>query len=128
MLSMRVRLGLKAMLAAGLVCWVSAAGALDQFSKGDYYLRVCKGFLSEPLKATVSGEQGVCLGAVGTLMDASRLFASDLRFCVPAGVTHEQAIRIVVSSLEAQPQRQKESFVELALEALRKEWPCKASQ
>ena len=125
---MRMNLGLTAALVAAFACQGSAAGALDQFSKGTYYLRVCKGFLAEPLKAVVSGEQGVCLGAVGTLMDASRLFAADLRFCVPAGATHEHAIKIVVSSLEAQPQRLNESFVELALEALGKAWPCKASQ
>lgn len=123
-----MRTRLSAALVVAIVGWQSLAGAQDQFSRSNYYLQACKSFVSDPLKAVVTGQQGVCLGAVRTLMDASRLFAPDLRFCVPAGTTLEAGVQILVSAMEAQPQRLNEPFVGLALEALGKAWPCKAAQ
>ena len=43
----------------------------------------------------------------------------------PPGVTNSQKIKVVIAYIEARPARLHESFVDLALEALRAAWPCK---
>jgi len=46
-------------------------------------------------------------------------------FCVPSGVTKNQAMAVVVKYIEARPERTHEPFGMLALEALTAAWPCK---
>jgi hypothetical protein len=47
-----------------------------------------------------------------------------LGVCNPPEVTTEQGIRVVVQYIDAQPARLHEDFRLLAIEALRKAWPC----
>jgi hypothetical protein len=53
-------------------------------------------------------------------------FGSQKPLCadVPRGVTTEQAMRVVISYIEARPQRLHEPFIDLAIEAFRDAWPC----
>jgi hypothetical protein len=44
--------------------------------------------------------------------------------CLPREVTDEQIVRVVVRYIDSQPARLHEDFVLLAIEALRKTWPC----
>jgi Rap1a immunity proteins len=44
---------------------------------------------------------------------------------MPDGVTREQAVRVVIAYIDAQPAWMHENFGVLALEALREAWPCK---
>ena len=60
----------------------------------------------------------MCLGAVGAIID------TDEKVCPPKNSTHGQAIRVVVSYIDARPERQHERFNKFAQEALRKAWPC----
>lgn len=62
--------------------------------------------------------QGVCAGTVRALVN------TDPQICAPQGATGGQSIRIVVQYIEAVPARHHENFVTLALEAMRKAWPC----
>jgi hypothetical protein len=44
--------------------------------------------------------------------------------CVPSEVTMGQVVRVVVQYTDNQPARHHELFGVLAVEALRKAWPC----
>jgi Rap1a immunity proteins len=46
------------------------------------------------------------------------------RICLPREVTDEQIVKVVVQYIDSQPARLHEDFVLLAMEALRKTWPC----
>jgi hypothetical protein len=65
-------------------------------------------------------------GRFGVLHCAERSVA--LGFCIPPNVTNGQAVRAVVQYIDAQPARWHENFDMLAIEALRKAWPCQQQQ
>jgi hypothetical protein len=52
---------------------------------------------------------------------ASRLFG----VCPPDEVTLAERARVAVTYVEAHPERMKEDFRVLAVEAMQKTWPCK---
>jgi hypothetical protein len=71
---------------------------------------------------------GICLGLVRGVMFTMRLFPSDEPFktCFPeAGIKVDQALRIVVSYLEANPEQLHEPDAFLIALALGKAFPCK---
>jgi Rap1a immunity proteins len=47
-----------------------------------------------------------------------------LRSCRPDKVTNEQLVRVVISYVEARPERMHEDIRQLALEAFHRAWPC----
>ena len=68
------------------------------------------------------GLQGLCHGIVGIMF---HFWRSQLGICFPDGTNVEQAVRVVIRYIDRQPERMHESFVELALEAMREAWPCR---
>ena len=68
------------------------------------------------------GLQGLCSGIVGMMFNFEQLHPGT---CFPDGSNVEQAIRVVIRYIDRQPERMHESFVELALEAMREAWPCR---
>jgi hypothetical protein len=69
--------------------------------------------------------QGMCAGAVGTLLFLGDDLPDDYRVCRPRGAVLHDALRIVVSHIEARPARGHENFNGLAMEALSAAWPCR---
>jgi hypothetical protein len=71
--------------------------------------------------------RGNCLGVVSTLLFASAggLLRPEHRFCPPAGGTSSQARQVVVAFMKRYPAMLHLDFEVLALEALRKAWPCR---
>jgi Rap1a immunity proteins len=69
-------------------------------------------------------DAGECLGAVYALLAVSRALAERLKFCSPVDFDAEQGVRVVVAYIEKRPERGREDFTTLALEALRSKWPC----
>jgi hypothetical protein len=67
---------------------------------------------------------GVCSGIVEALMSVG----ATLGICCPPESTVDQGIRMVVEYVDSQPARLHENFSTLAVEALRKAWPCSRSQ
>jgi hypothetical protein len=113
-----------ALLAATVcVCASQTAVAAENFYSGNFYLRHCKNLLSGSSEDRFN--QGNCLGVVRTLMDLGEHLPGSGRFCVPRESSREQGIRVLVAFLEAQPHRLHEDFIDLAMEAYRKAWPCK---
>ena len=46
-------------------------------------------------------------------------------FCPPKEATRGQSVAVVIKYVEARPQRMREDFGKLAIEALTAAWPCK---
>jgi Rap1a immunity proteins len=83
------------------------------------YLRGCKDFVA----GRSNFFSGRCVGAIEVL-DAVN--TDSKTFCAPPNTNNLQRARIVVSYVEAQPDRSNEDFRVLANEAMAKAWPCKS--
>lgn len=59
-----------------------------------------------------------------TLTGVERVLPSELRFCAPAGITKALMVKVVATYIEKIPARMHDPFIELAIEALRRAWPC----
>jgi hypothetical protein len=95
-----------------------------RITSANYLMPGCRGVLS-PSKANPDPYlEGWCLGAI----DGIIFMGGGNSICLPTNaiVTYEQSARVVVTYIEARPQRMHESFKKLALEALMEAWPCKA--
>jgi Ssp1 endopeptidase immunity protein Rap1a len=69
-------------------------------------------------------DAGECLGAVYAMLAVSHTLAEPLKFCPPVEFEAEQGVRVVVAYIEKKPERGREDFTTVALEALRSKWPC----
>ena len=76
------------------------------------------------LGASTSFRQGVCSGAVNSLVMVGRVLPDELRFCAPEEATNTQTVKVVVAYIQQFPARMHEPFTVLAIEALRRAWPC----
>ena len=98
----------------------AAAGptATARMFTADFYLSGCKDFIA----GRSNFFAGRCVGAVEVL-DA--LNSDTKLFCPPDNIDNLQRVRIIVSYIEARPERKNEDFRLLANEAMAKAWPCK---
>jgi Rap1a immunity proteins len=119
---------------APTVTTTTAVAAEAVYASANNWLPPCKAFISSAEgKATspATGSllmQGICAGNVEAV--AYAVFDEGQRhggLCarVPHGVTREQMVRVVVSYIEARPERMLELFLPLAREAVMDAWPCK---
>ena len=91
-------------------------------------LEGCKQFLDQvavgkDLVVVYNG--GVCSGIVTAIFHLGPQLQPSARFCAPPNATMGDALRIVVTYIDAHPGQQETPFNILALEALRDGWPCK---
>ena len=111
-------------VAAAVFLSASAAGAAEDATlSADRMLPACAAFIAERAPREVDGvfQAGRCIGLMQGLGFASRL----LGVCPPDQVTEAQRARVAVTYVEAHPERMKEDFRVLAVEAMQKTWPCK---
>jgi hypothetical protein len=66
----------------------------------------------------------MCAGSIGTLLFLGDALPDDYRVCRPQRAVLHDAVRIVVSYIEAQPDRADENCNGLAMAALSTAWPC----
>lgn len=85
----------------------------------------CKAWLdsfdhkSSPEGSRMDGvNQGRCIGIV------EGLFAAAVDICAPSGTNLNQTVRLVVSYIESLPEPRLDNFKALALEGMRRAWPC----
>jgi Rap1a immunity proteins len=71
------------------------------------------------LRAYVKGE---CTAVIRTIVFFGQ---SNFAICLPDQATIGQVIRVVVLHIDQRPERMHERFELLALEALRRAWPCR---
>jgi hypothetical protein len=86
----------------------------------NYMILGCRSALASENKNYVG--QGYCLGAVAAIFHFAE---THFGICTPDGVTIEQAVRVVVTHIDQRPNQLRERFEDLALEALRRAWPCR---
>jgi hypothetical protein len=68
---------------------------------------------------------GVCSGIVTAIFHLGPQLQPAVRFCAPPKATMGDALRIVVTYIDAHTAQQDTPFNILALEALRHGWPCR---
>ena len=78
-------------------------------------------WLSSACEEAVATSGSTCLTYVTGVFDALRLLQV---VCAPAGVTNDQAARVVLKFLRDNPQRLHEHRVVLTVEALVRAFPC----
>jgi hypothetical protein len=130
------RLASLRMIATAVVLLIPSADVFAQGSSwrddGNDLLRICKLWLNGPTKtgdeALASAPGMYCAGFVSGIMETSILYRELHRgplICAPDDqVTSNQAVRIVVKYLEANPEHLHESASMLTTLALGKAFPC----
>ena len=111
-------------VAAAVFLSASAASAVEDATlSADRMLPACAAFIAERAPREIDGvfQAGRCIGLMQGLGFASRL----LNVCPPDEVTEALRARVAVTYVKAHPERMKEDFRVLAVEAMKKTWPCK---
>jgi hypothetical protein len=84
----------------------------------------CRSFANQDNLLRYDFSGGVCSGIVEALMSVG----ATLGICRSPEGTVDQGVRIVVQYVDSQPARLNENFNSLAIEAVRKAWPCSRLQ
>jgi hypothetical protein len=122
---------MKATAAVLLLC-VLISSARAETNSANYKLPGCRDFIA------ISGNQQLQRALV---QDSTRLYRAALcggdidgiadtlevmgQVCWPYGVTSGQIEAVVMNYIERIPERHHESFTVLAIEALKRAWPCR---
>jgi hypothetical protein len=67
---------------------------------------------------------GLCTGMIVTVGYFARNMPEHQRSCRPDEVTNAQMVRVVISYVEARPERMHKDIRDLAVEAFHHAWPC----
>ena len=86
-----------------------------------YILDACKEKPSES-----AFRKGRCSGQIETLflLASAGALVPDARFCPPGGATMDQTRKVIIKYIDDRPEQLHRPFHDLAIEALRKAWPC----
>jgi Rap1a immunity proteins len=89
-------------------------------------LPYCKNVLVDRQRGgfEVGWATGLCQGMIVTVSYVARDMPEHLRSCKPDKVTNAQLVRVVISYVEARPERMHKDIRALAIEAFRHAWPC----
>lgn len=108
-----------------------AGGGLAQEDKhsANYMLPYCRAAVNkEEITRPADGVvRGVCIGlieAIDFMLSEYPPEEKEKNSCPPAGVPLDQTVRVVITYIEARPQRMNENFKKLAMEAIHDAWPC----
>ena len=119
-------LSLIAAAAAMLNCGLAVAES-DKTS-ASYWMPACRDAASSNFYGDNSGEpetvhvfkMGFCAGVINGITYMKK----SIGFCLPDGVSAQEATRVVVQYIDKRPERMNENFKLLAVEALQAAWPC----
>jgi len=113
------------------VAIVSATGQqVDADTSANAAFLGCKAFAEGRItNATLANQAGFCAGVVHGLSSvAEYLTPPEWQSCAPPTSDARQLARVVISYIEARPQRMHEDFRRLTLEAFHNAWPCKTAR
>lgn len=110
---------------ACLLGLASTSHAQVDTSSANWFLSGCRAAAHNTDLSAVVFQAGVCAGAVGALAFVGSTLPNEHRFCPPSTSTNRQRMEVVVEFLDDNPARLHETFEHLAIEAFRREWPCK---
>jgi hypothetical protein len=113
----------------GLGMLVATTASAAPWERGDQMLWACKGEGPEPENALFG--QITCVAYLSGFLDSHSIAVSlgdsreEVNFCLPAaGISNDQAKRIVIKWLESHPSQLHHSSRMLVLSALREALPC----
>lgn len=121
------------LLVVGHLAAISAAASAAKAASANEVLSACKLYLSvvdrhgavKPQELERLMDAGECVGFVTAILTLSQDgLIEPIRFCPPPSIQDKQGVRVVVAHIDSKPERGHEEFITLALEALRKAWPC----
>jgi hypothetical protein len=113
---------------------VSASEAAAQLPPGDTsanaIFRGCKALVEgQTTNTQLYGLGNFCAGIVIGLASVGQdLSRPEWQSCAPATSNPQQLARVVVDFIEAHPERMREDFKRLTLEAFHDAWPCKSDR
>lgn len=117
-------LGAKVRLVLFGVLWLAFSGSLTAQHRGDQFLWMCKGQAADQTTAELE-QLSYLTGLVDTLAAWRSISPQSALVCLPeAGISGDQATRIVVKWLEEHPKQLHETSRILSLLALRDAFPC----
>ena len=123
-----IRILLIALITACLVS--SPASAQVEVNSANFMMPGCRDFIvlvkktGAPLSAGAFAA-GNCAGRIEGLLGLRDDLTPNIRFCKPASVTTGQAVQMVLTWLEAHPERWHEDFILLAHGVFKRSWPCR---
>jgi hypothetical protein len=113
-------------IATASILVLSLAAGPAAATTGDEMLPHCRKAVARAIQPDNSAyDAGFCTGVVATVLSLNSVLDRQYRFCPPAGATTEQAIKVVITGLEARPDTRKRDFRLLAFAALNQAWPCR---
>ncbi len=115
-------------IAIGLVAGTLALAQEDKHS-ANYMLPHCRAAVNKEdvTRPADAVARGVCVGlieAIDFMMSEFPPQEKEYSSCLPSNVSLEQTMRVVITYMEARPQRMHENFKTLAIEAIHDAWPC----
>jgi hypothetical protein len=124
-----MRTGIVVVVLLMLCAGVRAQTSTEDTSANSVFLG-CKAFAEGRATNLQLNQLGsFCAGVVHRLAPTAQYFSPpEWQSCAPATSDARQLARVVVSYIEARPQRMHEDFRLLTLEAFHYAWPCKSGR
>jgi hypothetical protein len=115
-------------IATSLVLVNSALAQNDNYT-ANFMLPHCRAAANNQAPALTLDAvlQGMCVGIIDAIEYMMSEFPPDEKefsSCPPSDVTLKQAVQVVISYIDARPERMNENFKKLAIEAIHDAWPC----
>jgi len=112
----------------GLIMGTSALAQQDDKFTAKYLLPYCRAAITNQAPTLTSDAvmQGMCVGivdAIDFMMSTSQPQEEEYRSC-PPDVTLKETVQMVITYIDARPERMNENFKKLAIEAIHDAWPC----
>jgi hypothetical protein len=108
---------------AGLLLLVLTGGAIGAGNSANEVMPGCRAAAAESAARSRASEvldRGFCLGAVAAIVHIDRdIFP-------PSSSNVGQWLRVIAQYIDKRPARLRENFFDLATEALKNTWPCRA--
>jgi Rap1a immunity proteins len=115
-------------LGIAIVLATSALAQEDKFSANSM-LPYCRAALNNqaPVVASEAIMQGMCIAIVDVIDFMMSNYPPEeqgYRSCPPADMTLRETVQVVITYIDARPERMHENFKKLAVEAIHDAWPC----
>jgi Rap1a immunity proteins len=125
------RSGVMRALVLGTAIGLMATPALAQDDKfsANSMLPYCRAALNNqaPIVTSEAIMQGMCIAIVDVIdfmMSNYPPEEQEYRSCPPSDMTLREAVQVVITYIDARPERMNENFKTLAIEAIHAAWPC----
>ena len=113
------RFAMLAMALAIIASVAQPAAAQGDFDSANNVVPGCREFLLQTFKEPLTS--GFCLGMVTAYLSMA---PGMYQYCIPAGVTPVQGMRVALAFIDRNTARTHERFAVLVIAAFHEAWPC----